>query len=164
VAVALLATRRRRIALIVLVAALFVALSGLLAGFLSVEGAEREDLLSLLRAQARGDAQGVLAQLDPSCRASRKCVATVRADAAKLRRPGAVKILTLTSATAYTLTGATGPSRVAWTVIGRLPVVQCVQVRRSGNPLTGIGVALLSVSAPIVGEGECPGEKPSEEE
>jgi hypothetical protein len=160
----LLATRRRRVALIAGVVALFIAISGLLAGFLSVEGVEREDLLALLRAQARGDAQGMLAQLDTSCRTSPRCVATVHDDAAKLRRPGAIKILTLTSATAYALTGATGTSRVAWTVIGRLPVVQCVQVRRTGNPLTGISVALLSVSAAISGEGECPGEKPSEEE
>jgi hypothetical protein len=162
--VRLLASRRRRVALIGLVVVLFIAVSGLLAGFLSVEGAEREDLLTLLRAQARGDAQGMLAKLDARCRASPRCVASVRGDAAKLRRAGAVKILTLSSATAYSLTGATGPSRVAWTVIGKLPVVQCVQVRRSGNPITGIDVALLSISGPISGEGECPGEKPSEEE
>jgi hypothetical protein len=162
--VALVATRPRRVALLAVVLVLFVAISGLLAGFLSVEGVERDDLLTLLRAQARGDAPGMLAQLNRSCRANPKCVATVHANAVKLRRPGAVKILTLTSATAYSLTGATGPSRVAWTVIGRLPVVQCVRVRRTGNPLTGIGVALLSLSAPIASEAECPGEKTSEEE
>jgi hypothetical protein len=153
--VAPVATRARRIVLIVLALLLFIAISGLLAGFLAVEGVERDDLLALLRAQARGDAHAMLLRLDSSCNISPACVATTRADAATLRRQGAVKILTLTSPTAYSLTGATGKSRVAWTVIGRLPVVQCVTVRRSGNPLTGISVALLAVSAPISNEGDC---------
>ena len=39
--------------------------------------------------------------------------------------------------------------------IGRLPVVQCVEVRRTGNFLKGIDVALLAVSAPIPNEGYC---------
>ena len=63
------------------------------------------------------------------------CAATVRASAVRLRRPGAVKILPIKSPTAYSLTGATGTTRVAWTVIGKLPVVQCVVVRRTGNAL-----------------------------
>ncbi len=33
--------------------------------------------------------------------------------------------------------------------IGRLPVVQCVQVRRRGNFVAGISVALVSIGAPI---------------
>ena len=80
---------------------------------------------------------------------------TTRADAIELRRRGAVKILTLKSATAYTLTSATGKTRVAWTVIGKLPVVQCVEVRRRGNFLQGISVTLVSISAPISNEGDC---------
>jgi hypothetical protein len=66
-----------------------------------------------------------------------------------------VKILTLTSATAYTLTSATGKTRVAWTVIGQPPIVQCVEVRRTGSFLKGITVTLVSISAPIAGEGDC---------
>jgi hypothetical protein len=79
----------------------------------------------------------------------------VRAGARKLRRPGAVKIVSLTSPTAGSLTTATGTTRVAWTVIGTLPAVQCVVVRRSGNFLTGFHVTLLSLSAPIENEAEC---------
>ena len=56
----------------------------------------------------------------------------------RLRRSGAVKILSLNSPTAYSLTSATGTTRLAWTVIGKLPVVQCVEVSRTGNFLTGI--------------------------
>jgi hypothetical protein len=36
-----------------------------------------------------------------------------------------------------------------------LPVVQCVNVARTGNALAGIHVKLLSVSAQIPGEADC---------
>jgi hypothetical protein len=73
-----------------------------------------------------------------------------------LRRNGPVKILLINSKTSYSPFGQTGASRVAWTVIGRLPIVQCVNVKRTGNFLTGIHVRLLSISAPISNEGDCP--------
>jgi len=135
---------------------LFLALSGLLARFLSVENAERDDDLALIQAQARGDVGGMLDQLS-GCRQRPSCVAEVRANTTnpRLRRSGAVKILQLESATAYSLTGATGKTRLAWTVIGQLPVVQCVEVRRTGNFLKGITVTLLALSAPIPNEGDC---------
>lgn len=133
---------------------LVLAVSTLLARYLSVENVEREDILKVLQAQARGDAARELALLD-GCRAQPSCAATVRASAGRLERPGAVKILSIKSPTAYTLTGATGTTRVAWTVIGRLPVVQCVGVRRTGNALRGIDISLLSLSAPIAGEADC---------
>ena len=64
-------------------------------------------------------------------------------------------IVTLTSSTAYSLTGATGYTRVAWTVIGHLPTVQCVKVKRVGNFLTGMSVTLLSIGKPISNEADC---------
>ena len=77
-------------------------------------------------------------------------------DATKLRRAGPVKILTLTSPTAVRADGRDGhDSRVAWTVIGRLPVVQCVAVKRSGNALTGVSVKLESIGRRS-GEDDCP--------
>ena len=133
---------------------LFVAISGLLARFLSAEGVERDDIVAVLKAQAAGNLQGML-DGQAGCRQSPSCVATTRANATNLRRTGAVKILTLTSTTAYTLTGASGKTRVGWTVIGKLPVVQCVEVRRTGNFLKGITVTLLSISTPISNEGDC---------
>jgi len=135
-------------------ALVFLAVSALLARFLSTENAERDKEATLLQAQARGDVAGMLAELD-GCRERPSCVATVRANAMRLRRPGAVKILSLKSGTAYALTGATGKTRLAWTVIGRLPVVQCVDVHRSGNPVSGITVTLRSLSAPIANEADC---------
>jgi hypothetical protein len=145
--------RRRRVALSI--SALVVIVIGvLLARYLSVEDAERNDILAVLQAQAHGDAPRELALLD-GCAGKPSCAATVREGARKLRRPGAVKILSIKSPTAYTLTGATGTTRVAWTVIGRLPVVQCVLVSRRGNPLSGIDVTLRSLSAPIGNEADC---------
>jgi hypothetical protein len=141
-------------ALIVAGVVLFLAVSALLARFLSTENVERDDLDALLSAQVHGDVNAMLRELH-DCRARPACVATVRANAQKLRRPGAPKILSIKSKTAYSLTGASGVTRLAWTVIGRLPVVQCVQVRRTGNALSGVHIALLSLSAPIPNEADC---------
>jgi hypothetical protein len=146
--------RRRRIWVIALSVLLLIAVGGLLARYLYSENVERADILHVLQAQARGDAAAELALLD-GCRARPACAATVRAGATRLKRPGAVKLLSIKSTTAGSLTSATGSSRVAWTVIGRLPVVQCVLVRRSGNALAGLHIALLSLSAPIGNEANC---------
>jgi hypothetical protein len=141
---------------------LFGAISGILARYLSAENVERDNEGALLQAQVEGDVQGMLDRLT-GCRASASCVATVRYDAAHLRRPGAIKVLSLTSSTNHSLTGSLGETRLAWTVIGRLPEVQCVLVRRSGNFLTGISVALLRLSAPIGDTADCPGLAPEAE-
>jgi hypothetical protein len=135
---------------------LFLAVSALLARFLQVDNVERDDELALVQAETKGDANGMLAALS-GCRERPSCVASVRQNAAnpRLRRHGAVKILSLTSATANAPTATTGKTRLAWTVIGTLPIVQCIEVRRSGNFLQGIDVALLSLSAPIPNEADC---------
>jgi len=153
-----LSPRRRRVlqSLLGVGVLLVLLVSVVLARFLSVENAERDADLALVQAQARGDVAAMLDQIS-GCRASPSCVAGVQANVrnSRLRRPGAVKILSLKSPTAYSLTGATGKTRLAWTVIGMLPVVQCVDVRRTGNFLTGIRVQLLGLSAPIANEGIC---------
>jgi len=146
---------RRRVAIAAAIGlVLFLAISALLARFLSTENAERSDVLALLQAEAAGDGGAVLAQLD-GCREHAGCAARARLDAATLRRDGSVKILTLSSPTAYALTSASGTTRVAWTVIGRLPIVQCVGVQRTGNFLTGLSVRLVSLSGQIAGEADC---------
>jgi hypothetical protein len=142
------------VALVALGVLVFLLISALLARFLSVENSERDKEYALLQAQARGDAATMVASI-AGCRENRACVSTQEANASRLRRPGAVKILSIKSRTAYSLAGATGKTRLAWTVIGRLPVVQCVEVRRTGNFLTGVDVALLSLSAPIPNEADC---------
>lgn len=148
--------RRLRIGVLTASVLLLVLVGGVLARFLSAENVERADDLALVQAQARGDVEGMLERLS-GCRAHPSCVATARANASnpRLRRSGAVKILQLVSPTANSLSGATGKTRLAWTVIGTLPVVQCVEVRRTGNVVTGIHVQLIGLSAPIGNEAEC---------
>jgi len=145
--------RRLRILLISVGILAFLVLSGLLARYLAAESLERTAVLDLLRAEAGGKPAAVVGALQ-GCPAA--CQATARANAAALRGPGQVTILADMSATAYSVTGATGNTRVAWKLPGRLPTVQCVLVRRTGNPVSGISVALLGVSPPLPLQSDCP--------
>jgi hypothetical protein len=144
----------KRVALVVTGVVVFLVISGLLARFLSTENVERDDALALIQAQARGDVNAMLARLS-GCRYKPSCAAAVQANASRLRRPGPVKILSLKSSTAYSLDGSSGQTRLAWTVIGSSPVVQCVGVRRTGSIFNGITVTLVSLSAPIPNEADC---------
>jgi len=149
--------KRRLLRTLLALGVILVLIVGVvLARFLSVENAERHDDVALLQAEARGDLAGMLDQLS-GCRESPSCLAAVKADASnpRLHRPGPVKILRLDSKTAYSLSAATGKTRLAWTVLGKLPVVQCVDVRRTGNVLSGIHVQLIGLSTPIDNEGIC---------
>jgi hypothetical protein len=148
--------RVRRRLLIALGVIVFLVLSALLARFLTSDNLEREKDVALIEAEARGDAAGMIAKLS-GCRQNPSCVALQRKNASNPRmlRAGEVKVLSLSSATANSPAGATGTTRLAWTVLGQLPVVQCIEVKRSGNALTGVHVALLSLSAPINNEADC---------
>jgi hypothetical protein len=152
-------------AVLALAVIVILAVSALLARFLSVENAERSDEVALLQAEVGGDLPGMLAQLD-GCRHDAKCLSLAKANSSNphLRRSGAVKILQIEAPTAYSPFGATGKTRVAWTVIGSRPVVQCVQVSRTGNFLSGVHVHLLEIGAPISGEGKCRKETTLEKE
>jgi hypothetical protein len=131
----------------------FAALSFLLARGLSGSGTERGLVVELVRAQARGDAGAVLARL-PACAREPACAQATRRRVAGLRRPGAVQLLSYAPSTRLALTRKVGTARVAWRAGAPLPVVQCVRVRREG-PLTGGGVELLSISAPIPRQAGC---------
>jgi hypothetical protein len=149
-------SRATRIVLITVGVLVFLTISGVLARYFSAENVERDHEWALMQAEAHGDVPEMLAQLS-GCRASASCVATVRADAASLRRAGAVEILSTQSTTNHSLGGSVGETRVAWKVSGRYPVVQCVQVHRSGDFLTGISVALLRVGPRIGATADCRG-------
>ena len=131
----------------------FLGISLLLARALTGEGAERAKVLDTLRAQARGDAAGVLSEL-PACARDELCVRLTRERVARLRRPGAVEILNYSPSARVTMTRRAGIGRVAWRAGRSLPVVQCVRVLRDG-PLTGGEVELLSMSNPIATSGSC---------
>ena len=146
----------RRVTLVTAIvfgAFVFLGISFLLARALTGPGAERAKVLDVLRAQARGDAPAVLRQL-PACAAEPACALVTRDRVARLKRPGAVQILSYRPSVQVTMTRRTGTGRVAWRAGGSLPVVQCVKARREG-PLTGGGVELLSISGPIAGEASC---------
>jgi hypothetical protein len=133
---------------------LFLGISALLARALTGAGNERAAVLTVLRAEARGDANAVLAHM-PACRAVRACADMTRATVRRLKRPGAVEILAYDPSAQVTFTRRTGVARVAWRAGTGLPVVQCVRARREG-PLTGGGAELLSISAPIARTRACP--------
>ena len=70
----------------------FLGISALLAKALSGAGNERAEVLTVLEAQARGDADEVLERLD-ACRRQPVCVRLTRARVAELKRPGQVQIV-----------------------------------------------------------------------
>jgi hypothetical protein len=133
----------------------FAGLSVLLARGLSGSGTERAKVLDLLRAQARGDARAVLAEL-PACRALPACARSTTERVERSRVDGQIQILMYAPSTRLALTRQIGTARVAWRAGTHLPVVQCVRVRREG-PLSGAAVELLSISAPIARDGSCQG-------
>src|SRR3954447_11148076 len=94
-----------RIALGILGVVVFLAISALLARWLTTDNAERDQVTRLLQAQARGGAAGMLRELGPCTPA---CAAQARANARRLRRPGSVQIVAYESATAHTLSSRTG--------------------------------------------------------
>lgn len=146
--------RPAKITAIVFGAFVFLGISLLLTRALVGSGNERAQVLEVLRAQARGDVEGMLARLD-ACRAEPACVQTVRERAPRLERPGEVEILQYDPSVDVALTRQNGTGRVAWRTDRRtLPVVQCVKVRREG-PLTGGRTDLLAISGPIAPTGSC---------
>jgi hypothetical protein len=145
---------RRRWPLITLAVIVFLAISAVLARWLSTEGVERDKVHTLLQAEARGDAAAMLRQLHDCNDAA--CRAIVERNARTLRRRGDVKIVSYESGTSYALGAATGKTRVAWTSLQQgLVEVQCVTVRRAGSALAGRSVTLLRISAPIDRQGSC---------
>jgi hypothetical protein len=149
------AARRRRLLVIAVPVTLVVLVVGFLAArWLTTENRERDAVFALLERQAAGDEQGVLDDLE-GCDAA--CQAKVRAFLPRVEGAGKVKIARLDSGTSYSFGTATGTTRVVWVHgVDARPIVQCVQVRRRGGPLTGRSVSLLAISAPLAdNEGSC---------
>ena len=131
----------------------FLAIAFVVTRWLSNDTNERGDVVTLLKAQANGDAAAMLRVLKCPDAA---CVALVRANARRLRAPGEVKIALYQSQTAHALRSRTKPTRVVWYTNPDDTIVQCVLVRRTGNVFAGSSVSLLRLSAPIPRESSCP--------
>jgi hypothetical protein len=145
---------RAKIAIVVgFMVFVFLGLAVLLGRGLTGSVSERAAVLDLVEAQAAGDVDAALDKL-PRCRAEPACARVVRDRVQELRQPGEVQILTYDPSVQVALTNRTGTGRVAWRAGESLPIVQCVRARRDG-PLTGGGVELLAISAPIGREAGC---------
>ena len=141
-----------RLGLIAVAVVLFVAVSAGVARWLTADNAERNKVEALLHAQLRGDPAGMLHELD---RCTGGCVDQVRSNAARLRRPGRLEIAAYQSETSHALGADTGQTRVVWKTPTTLTVVQCVTVKRTGNPIRGMSVQLLGISGPIGRQSAC---------
>jgi hypothetical protein len=147
--------RRAYVLAIAAAIGLFLIISALLARVFSANGAEQAAITSLVRAEARGDAGEILADIS-GCRASPACRERAASNAARLKFPGAVSIDQLTPSTNFSIAGTLGTARVAWSVGQSHPIVQCVRVRRTGNVLSGLRVDLLAVTPRLAGDAVCP--------
>jgi hypothetical protein len=144
---------RGRTLAVLLAVALFGAVSFLVARWLATDGTERAKIERLLEAQGRGDTDAMAREID-ACNAD--CYDRLARLAKRLRKPGKpLRIARYDSDTSKALGEATGPTRVVWFLGDDLPTVQCIDVRRRGNPLTGPTVTLLRLSAPIEREAPC---------
>ncbi|MFM8561501.1 MAG: hypothetical protein ACKOB9_05315 [Solirubrobacterales bacterium] len=146
-----------RIAVIALLAALFLVISFFLARWLTADNRERSFVTELLSQQAAGNPRGML-ELMPSCGASAGCRREAGALASRFEGSGKVNIVRYDSRTARALGSERGPTRVAWQAGGPTSRiwVQCVEVSRSGVAFLGGKVELERIGPPIGGEASCP--------
>jgi hypothetical protein len=147
--------RRRRLLVLALIVAAFVAVSAGLARVFSAAGAERDEVTALIQSEARGDVAAMLDDM-PGCRADARCRSQVAADSRALKQPGPVSILQFTPTTAFPVLGGSGTARVAWQYRSSRPVTQCVRIRRSGNPVAGLTVRLTAITRGLAGNANCP--------
>jgi hypothetical protein len=147
--------RRAYILAIVVAVVLFLVISALLARVFSANSAEQSAITTLVKAEARGDTNAVIAAI-AGCRSTPGCARRASDIAAALRHPGEVSIIQLQPSTSFSIAGTSGTARVAWNVGGSLPIVQCVKVRRIGNAISGLRVELLEVSPRIKSDTACP--------
>jgi hypothetical protein len=148
--------RRFRLFLLIVVGLIvFLVVSAVLARVLSIDGAERSAITTLVQAQARGNSAGMVEQIH-GCAANPACRQRVAQNAVSLKRAGSVKILEINVSAGFSLGSTLGTARVAWEAGSTLPVTQCVRVRRAGNALSGLRVQLLEISPRIKTDGACP--------
>ena len=148
--------RRVYIVGIVVAILLFLVISAMLARVFSANSAEQSAITSLVQSEAGGDVNAILGEIQ-GCRTDPACRTRAAVNAAALKHAGAVSIIQLQPSTSFSLGGTEGTARVAWNVASyRFPIVQCVKVRRAGNPISGLRVELLEVSRRIKSDTACP--------
>src|ERR1700733_5498784 len=148
----------RRVYVLAIAAAIvvFLIISALLARIFSANSAEQSAITALVQAEARGDVDAVLGDIQ-GCRSNSACRARATENAARLKHGGTVSVLQLTPSTSFSIVGEEGTARIAWEVGGSLPRTQCVRVRRTGNVLSGLRVELLAVTPKLAADAVCTG-------
>lgn len=135
---------------------LFLVISAMLARVFSANGAEQSAITSLVQSEAGGDVNAILGEIQ-GCRTDPACRTRAAVNAAALKHAGTISIIQLQPSTSFSLGGTEGTARVAWNAGSyRFPIVQCVKVRRAGNPISGLRVELLEVSRRIKSDTACP--------
>jgi hypothetical protein len=134
---------------------LFLVISALLARVFSANSAEQSAITALVQSEARGNVDEIVGDIT-GCQADAACRQRATTNAAALQHAGSVSIIQLQPSTSFSLGGTEGTARVAWDVGSSLPIVQCVKVRRAGNPISGLKVELLEVSRRIASDAACP--------
>jgi hypothetical protein len=147
-------SRAGRIGILAAAAAAFVVLSFVIARVLTVGNAERDAVYRLVRAEAAGD-QAAVVGLVRGCAGDPTCFERVRRTIARVQHPGTAKLLRFDGPGGIALAGRSGPARVAWKVGTALPVVQCVRLRTTGNPLGGYTVRIIRVDEPTALDEPC---------
>ena len=136
--------------------AVFLVISALLARIFSADSAQRAAILNVLQDQARGDTNALISRIQ-GCESSVACRERAAFNTSHLQGSGQISVLTLqTAAGGLSLGNTEGVARVAWRLGTGLPIVQCVRVRRVGNPITGLHVELLEISKRIPSQSACP--------
>ena len=137
-------------------AAIFILFSFLVARWLTAENRERTAVTDLLRAQAGGDADSMVA-LHRRVRERSACRGRRRAQRARAPPPGQrAGAAASTRAPRTRCSPQSGPTRVAWDVGGTsLPVVQCVDVERRGVPFLGGEIVAAGIGPKIAGDAAC---------
>jgi hypothetical protein len=147
-------SRPARIALITLAVVAFGVISVFVGRLLGASTAARDDVTEIIKLQARGDGIGVVKRID-GCGADPSCPARIAAQVRRLRTRGRVRIVRIDDVANLTLGSRTDTARVVWKAGSRLPTVQCVRVRRAGNPIKGYDIDVLSLGPPIGREASC---------
>ena len=147
-------SRAGRIGLLAAAVAVFVVLSLVIARVLTIGNAERDAVYRLVRAEAAGDQAAVLSRVH-RCAGDAACVARVRRTIARVQSPGTAKLLRFDGPGGIAVTGRSGSARVAWKVGAALPVVQCVRLRTTGDPVGGYTVRITRVDEPTALDEPC---------
>ncbi|MDX6661593.1 MAG: hypothetical protein QOJ55_2415 [Solirubrobacteraceae bacterium] len=129
-------------------------LSLVIARVLTIGHAERDAVYRLVRAEAAGDQAAALSRVH-GCAGDAGCVQHVRRTIARVQHSGRAKLLRFDGPGGIALTGRSGPARVAWKVGTALPVVQCVRLRTTGDPLGGYTVRITGVDEPTALDEPC---------